>query len=113
MTCSLQRNKIYDHQSNQKINGSPKQRAEGNTQKKLNFSDFRELLCSVPFKQAKFPVLGAYYLIIDRTQGQTLLLDGMCLDRSVGCLVDLCLWVADTVMQAISVCTHIGLILKP
>ena len=37
----------------------------------------------VPFKRTQFPVLGAYYLTINRAQGQTLIRGGMFLDRSV------------------------------
>ena len=37
----------------------------------------------VPFKRTQFPVLGAFYLTINRAQGQTLLRSGMFLDRSV------------------------------
>ena len=37
----------------------------------------------VPFKRTQFPVLGAYYLTINRAQGQTLIQGGMFLDRSV------------------------------
>ena len=37
----------------------------------------------VPFRRTQFPVLGAYYLTINRAQGQTLSQGGMFLDRSV------------------------------
>ena len=37
----------------------------------------------VPFKRLQFPVLGAYYLTINRAQGQTLHKSGLYLERSV------------------------------
>ena len=37
----------------------------------------------VPFKRTQFPVRGAYYLTIDRAQGQAVFHGGMFLDRSV------------------------------
>ena len=39
----------------------------------------------VPFKQVQFPVLGVYYLTINRAQGQTLGRAGLYLPRSVFC----------------------------
>ncbi len=39
----------------------------------------------VPFKQVQFPVLGAYYLTINRAQGETLGRAGLYLPRSVFC----------------------------
>ena len=39
----------------------------------------------VPFKRVQFPVLGAYYLTINRAQGQTLGRAGLYLPRSVFC----------------------------
>ena len=39
----------------------------------------------VPFKRVQFPVLGAYYLTINRAQGQTLGRAGLFLPRSVFC----------------------------
>ena len=39
----------------------------------------------VPFKRVQFPVLGAYYLIINRAQGQTLGRAGLFLPRSGFC----------------------------
>ena len=37
----------------------------------------------VPFKRVQFPVLGAYYLTINRAQGQTLLQGGLFLENTV------------------------------
>lgn len=37
----------------------------------------------VPFKRTEFPVLGAYYVTINRAQGQTLLRAGLSLKMSV------------------------------
>ena len=40
-------------------------------------------LFPVPFKRVQFPVLGAYCLMINRAQGQTLLQGGLILEQSV------------------------------
>ena len=39
----------------------------------------------IPFKRVQFPVLPAYYLTINRAQGQTLIRGGLYLPRSVFC----------------------------
>ena len=39
----------------------------------------------VPFKRLQFPVLGAYYLTVNRAQGQTLMRSGVYLPQSVFC----------------------------
>ena len=59
------------------------------------------------FKQTQFPVLGAYYLTINRAQGQTLFCYGMI---EACCLVDIYMWdLADTATHEISLCMQISL----